>query len=155
MKTPIEPSEIRKGDLIRWESGHSDEAHEYRAECAGHNWIGQSETFYLLDRPTPPVVLPTEPTLGWLSVTSLGLGTGSQPGTVLAFVNDRGEHASVEAYPHGYWSHEFVTAFVEATAIPTGVLDAFRTEWMQMNCDEAVDDFVGAFLDKIDSEAHS
>jgi hypothetical protein len=31
MKTPIEPSEIRAGDLIRWEDGETDDADEFRA----------------------------------------------------------------------------------------------------------------------------
>ena len=61
MKTPINREDIRKGDLIRKEA--NEEAHEWRATADGAHWQStKNSTFYLLDRPAPP--LPT--TLGSL-----------------------------------------------------------------------------------------
>ena len=63
-KTPIEPGDIRKGDLIRAEYtiDREPEAHEHVANCDGDIWgrVGGT-THFRLDRPKPPVVLPTEP----------------------------------------------------------------------------------------------
>ena len=62
-KTPIEPGDIRKGDLIRAEYmiDGEPEAHEHVANCDGDIWgrVGGT-TYFLLDRPKPPVVLPVE-----------------------------------------------------------------------------------------------
>jgi len=62
-KTPIEPGDIRKGDLIRAEYtiDGEPEAHEHVANCDGDIWgrVGGT-THFRLDRPKPPVVLPTE-----------------------------------------------------------------------------------------------
>ena len=62
-KTPIEPGDIRKGDSIRAEytiDGGS-EAHEHVANYDGDIWgrVGGT-THFLLNRPKPVVVLPTE-----------------------------------------------------------------------------------------------
>ena len=63
-KTPIEPGDIRKGDLIRREYGDVDHvsnaAVEYYAACDGFYVGGTLDSYFLLDRPKPPVVLPTE-----------------------------------------------------------------------------------------------
>ena len=63
-KTPIEPKDIRKGDLIRCEYGdvsrRANVAVEYYAACDGFYVGGTQDSFFLLDRPKPPVVLPTE-----------------------------------------------------------------------------------------------
>ena len=74
-RTPIEPSEIRKGDLIRVE-WPDDNSREYRASRDGDNNIfGGTSRFFLLDRPAPAVELPTEPTLGWVHVEAEGRAT--------------------------------------------------------------------------------
>jgi hypothetical protein len=64
VSTPILPEDIRKGDLIRrervseWAGEYS--AIEFTARRAGTEPMSGWE-FFLLDRPKPPVVLPTEP----------------------------------------------------------------------------------------------
>ena len=73
MKRPIEASEIRKGDMVRAERLPAEDglplAIEYHATYAGDSRfnIEDDPRYFLLDRPTPPVELPTEPTLGWLN----------------------------------------------------------------------------------------
>lgn len=74
MKEPIKPEDIREGDLIRREptptGGSSLRAVEYVAVRDGytHGLRDSSDTdiFFLLDRPTPAVDLPTSPSLGTL-----------------------------------------------------------------------------------------
>ena len=64
MKATIEPKAIRKGDLIRKEYGTvgKTEAIEYRADAEGDGFSNSiSAAYFLLDRPVPPVILPTEP----------------------------------------------------------------------------------------------
>ena len=79
MKQPIEPSEIRKGDLIRWEddrpAGDSNGigAIEFTAKSDGYEWR-ENGAHYLLDRPNPVVELPSEPTLGWLTARTSAIG---------------------------------------------------------------------------------
>ena len=64
-KTPIEPGDILEGDLIRCEYGdvnrEGNAAVEYYAACDGFYVGGTEDSFFLLERPKPPVVLPTEP----------------------------------------------------------------------------------------------
>lgn len=65
-KTPILPKDIRKGDSLRAEFTDSTEfkpsALEYEAESKCHTWSsGRPTNYFLLNRPVPPVVLPTEP----------------------------------------------------------------------------------------------
>ena len=63
-KTPIEPEDIREGDLIRVEfpEGRIEKALEFRAEFHGQiRYSGSGFAYFLLDRPKPVVVLPTEP----------------------------------------------------------------------------------------------
>jgi hypothetical protein len=64
VSTPIQPEDIRKGDLIRLEHTKPEHTHavEYRAAFPGErNYSGAEVRYFLLDRPKPPVVLPTEP----------------------------------------------------------------------------------------------
>lgn len=124
MKRAIEVREIRKGDLIRWEGEHGNTiAHEYRATAAGHKWSPADGTYFLLDRPTPPVELPKTPQLGWLGVTDDGTFE-RKPASVLGIWQDR--RYSINGGVSGTWSHEFVTAFEPATAVPTEALDDLR-----------------------------
>lgn len=68
MKEPIEIADIREGDLIRWEHGES--VHRWRARYDGESYLSSIGQHFLLERPTPPVKLPTEP--GWyLTASSL------------------------------------------------------------------------------------
>lgn len=54
MKQPIDPKDVRKGDLIRQENVmYGYEALEYRADSDGYARFRGADT-YLLDRPEPP-----------------------------------------------------------------------------------------------------
>lgn len=131
VKRPIEPSEIRKGDLIRGENTIDTEmACEFRAAWDGHvgGWSIPA-TYYLLNRPTPPVELPTEPTLGWLTwyvgEESSGLGIYR---TALSTYHRMGNGEITDEAAAGCWGASDVTAFVPATAVPTAALDNFRQQ---------------------------
>ena len=58
MKQKIDPKDVRKGDLIRWEKESPTEygtnAVEYRSEYAGTPWSYNPGQHYLLERPEPP-----------------------------------------------------------------------------------------------------
>jgi len=59
MKQKIEPADIRKGDLIRWElggpkRGYNVAAVEYLASYERAPWRLHDGTHYLLHRPEPP-----------------------------------------------------------------------------------------------------
>lgn len=58
MKKRIEPSEIKPGDVIRWEATDPDEcemyALEYRAGNGNNKGSARAGTHYLLERPEPP-----------------------------------------------------------------------------------------------------
>lgn len=72
----------------------------------------------------PVVELPSEPMLGWLGVTDTGSLHGKTPGNVLGIWQDKAK--SIDGGPVGTWSHEYVTAFTPATAVPTAALDELR-----------------------------
>ncbi|TFD51992.1 hypothetical protein E3T46_07845 [Cryobacterium sp. Hh11] len=61
-KTLITVADIRKGDTIRceYETVSGPAAHEYVADKDKEEW-SVSAGYFLLSRPVPPVVLPTEP----------------------------------------------------------------------------------------------
>lgn len=131
MKTPIKPSEIRKGDLIRieWTRSQcgSSRALEYvalsdkmgmRRKLDSLEWHEASH--YLLDRPTPVVDLPSEPTLGWLTYDS-----GDQGGSTLGHWYRFNSHIAHDNCA-GSYSHEYITAFTPATAVPTEALNELR-----------------------------
>ena len=64
IKTPILPEDIRKGDNIRRETKDIDDkpvAYEYWADRNGVELWPTPNTYFLLNRPVPPVVLPIEP----------------------------------------------------------------------------------------------
>ena len=77
-KTPIEPKDIRKGYLIRVEYGDVNRegkaAVEYYAARDGFYVGGTKDSSFLIDRPKPPVVLPTEPGV-YVSYLETPLGT--------------------------------------------------------------------------------
>lgn len=123
MKRPIEPSEIRKGDLIRWEAGDNLPYPGYAAVeiTADRDGMGMSNVgqHYLLDRPAPPVQLPSGSHFGTLSWVD-----GASGGTLTAEWLIDGKQA--EALNFGAILREHVTAFTPATAIPTEALDELR-----------------------------
>ena len=76
-KTPIEPGDIRKGDLIRKEYRvplGAKTAFEYLAGSNGDSYASDRGIYFLLDRSKPPVVLPTEPGV-YVSYLETPLGT--------------------------------------------------------------------------------
>lgn len=145
MKTPIEVSEIRKGDRIVAKYKVFDAEYEvtYTASGSGQPWrskkdvdINSEVEHYLLDRPAPAVDLPTEPTLGWLEVSDTGQANFTRiPGRVLGVFKNR--KTVVDGGTIGSWSHDLVTAFTPATAVPTSALDELR-EYMRKFSDGAM-----------------
>lgn len=129
VKRPIEPSEIKAGDLIRWENAAAEVAHEWRASHDGDEFEPHGERdgqHYLLERPEPAVVLPTEHALGWVKWeqgdTDLGVWS-----TRMAPVADRLDGVLVNrTYRSDCWNPEKVTAFTPATAVPTESLEKLR-----------------------------
>jgi hypothetical protein len=129
MKEPIKPEDIRKGDLIRWESTSSDDAREWRVTELDSVQMTPRGHWFLLDRPTPAVNLPTEPTLGWASGrTEYGVevsnlfGSWAQPTDLL----NRTGHTYADDYGLVHLKAREVTAFTRATAVPTEALDRLR-----------------------------
>lgn len=162
MKTPIEPSQIRKGDLIRkeYEVGNGELALEYRATGDAHGKGGPGQHFPL-DRPKPAVELPTEPTLGWLTYSgSQTFGrfragdisesdyATSKDAPVAVGVSERGKKVNVMFG---------ATSFIPATAVPTEALDDLR-EVLRLADDDFTDveaDDLRAFLAAVDKAGES
>jgi len=132
VKEPIDRGLIRRGDRIRVEYTKSENgsprAIEYVAE---HDRMGMRNrmngterlgaAYFLLDRPKPPVELPTQPTLGWLSAED----EDGKGGTFLATWQKRPDLV-LQCRVAGAWGKECVTAFVPATAVPTEALEKLR-----------------------------
>ena len=118
MKRPIEPADIRAGDLIRCEWKESDAAEEWRSPVdAGSTWDPANVDHFLLDRPSPPVELPTEPTLGWLE---------NVYGARILKHWFRGEGVA-EAFDGDRWNFtKEVIAFTPAVAVPKAALDELQ-----------------------------
>lgn len=117
MKRPIEPADIRAGDLIRCE-WPNDSASEWRSKTSGPaGWNAERVSYFLLDRPTPPVELPTEPTLGWLE---------NVYGARILKHWFRGEGVA-EAFDGDRWNFtKEVIGFTPAVAVPEAALDELR-----------------------------
>ena len=139
MKRPIEPADIRAGDLIRCEWKESDAAEEWRSPVdAGSTWDPAKVDHFLLDRPTPPVELPTEPTYGVLEWTA-GPNTAN-PGEsrrvaatwklspyVSGYYRPEGRPTQIHAVDFGmYIPLGRVTAFTPAVAVPMAALNKLR-----------------------------
>ncbi|VXC06815.1 hypothetical protein [Aeromicrobium sp. 9AM] len=144
MRPPIEPKDIRKGDLIRWESTNRvGTASEWVAQSDGeHPFTGD---YYLLDRPQP-VDLPDKPTLGWVTITP---PAGSFPTrTALAQWSLKSSFGKDRAEATGHIvDREWVAAFTPATAVPTSVLDEFRESvgrWDYLDPNSIVGKFLAA-----------
>lgn len=133
MKTPIDPKDIRKGDLIRLEGrteGRDSTAHEFRAVVNGDRdgWVRDRFNWYLLDRPQPPVELPTEPTLGWLTLRIGGFFSGPTGRRVLETVwLDNAGTGLIRAGRTDVLAVDRVESFTPATAVPTSALDDLKS----------------------------
>lgn len=124
VKRPIEPSEIRKGDLIRFErlSEGVERAVEFVYENDNYRSSLASGTYYLLDRPAPAVELPTEPTWGWLTYRDTDFPSANP---TVEYGEWKARHDRATALDvHGSTSVplQWVTAFTPATAVPTEAL---------------------------------
>jgi hypothetical protein len=131
MKEPIDSDLLRVGDLVRWESAVSDDAREWRVTEPDSVQMTPRGLWFLLDRPTPAVDLPTEPTLGWASGrTEYGVevsnlfGSWAQPTDLL----NRTGHTYADDHGLVHLKAREVTAFTPATAVPTEALDRLRAE---------------------------
>lgn len=126
MKTPIEPSDIRKGDLIRWENDAREVAHEWRANADRDRFDGPPDlgfgAHYLLDRPKPAVELPTVPSLGWATRAT----ADATLGTWQKYTTRFGDQTDYLIDSEREFQACEVTGFVAATAVPTDALDALR-----------------------------
>lgn len=125
MKTPIEVSEIRAGDKILATYKVFDAEYEvtYISSADRSPWkskrevdMGSEVKHFLLDRPKPPVDLPTEPSLGWAD-GQLGFWNEWKGTLNGRFANG---HVSQAPRPDNY---------VAATAVPTSVLKALKDAW--------------------------
>lgn len=124
----IDRADIRKGDEIHWDDVNRPRGHavaspavtaiEYKANRDEHEWRDWG-IHRLINRPTPPVELPEEPTLGWATWRdfSKSLAVWKLRGEALTATDSDGDSK-------GY--SEKVTAFTPATAVPTEALDALR-----------------------------
>lgn len=129
MKQPIKPEDIRKGDLIRWEY-ENDYTLEMRVDHDGkHPPIATALRYFLLDRQTPPVELPTERTLGWASWSATTKGTFSflpLAGSGFGEWVDGGRAFKPVASGLGFIPAKRLTAFTPAVAVPKAALDELR-----------------------------
>lgn len=134
MKEPIEPSEIRAGDLIREEYAepwHTDGgiprlATEYTATPELKTLCRRKASgYFLLDRPKPAVVLPTEPTLGWLTRRCPGFFGRVNTSLETVWLSDDKSQVNraglIETIPV-----ERVGAFTPATVVPSEALEKLR-----------------------------
>ena len=138
-RVEIQHEDIKRGDLVRVENGLRREgvasSIEYVASYDGFNWYedsGYGHTYYLLDRPTPAVKLPSKPCLGFASWTA---GPGFMvfiPGSGDCVLGQwvRGDDAVFCFKPLrstlGSVRRARITAFTEATTVPTEALDLLR-----------------------------
>lgn len=145
MKTPIEPQDIRKGDLFRVEYADGQASELY---ASGPQHKGWGTKHFILKRARSAVVLPTVPTLGWVAgpethplFDSWSSNNAAAPGP--NYVTGKITKSSV-------CRHE-VTAFTPATAVPTDALDLLRNDVLLerthgggSSFGEAADDFLAA-----------
>lgn len=134
----IKPAGIKAGDTIRFEGTSPTRAHEWIAVAdrhipsySGTQACGGVGHYLLINRPAPPVVLPTEPTLGtlrWKSDTS----DLDHSETGIWYTRDGG--AQVRSESTGIPTR-FVTAFTpvrvladDETAVKTSALNRLRDE---------------------------
>lgn len=129
-RKPIQPSEIRAGDTIEMESegwstrcvvGKVTDTRIYNEEQSS-TWLPHhGGTFYLLDRPTPPVELPRGSHFGTLTWVD---ADGNSGGTLAAEWLIDANYA--EALNFGRIDLARVRSFDRMTAVPTEALDLLR-----------------------------
>lgn len=152
----IDPADIRKGDAIRFDYTEPFDvtAAEYVASRDGQGYTTRLNlgNHFLIDRPAPPVALPTEPTLGWATWgDEQYLGVFVTRGVNLRAVDSEGATGG---------DRDTVTAFTPATAVPTEALDELR-EAQERAFDLTTDDeknvcrrgAIEIFLDAVDKAA--
>lgn len=160
MKQPISPSDIREGDLIRFEyadtHGGYMRAMEYVADQSGPNWYVAGQ-HYLLDRPTPPVELPIAPTLGylhWRSGTSGDMRVLASWGTAQKKPSWMGDKYVSSDLGH-HVQRVSVTGFTPVVAVPTDALadlrGRFRVSAIPGTYATPMQKAVGRFLDAVDA----
>ena len=115
-RVEIQPSDIRLGDLIRWEKDPANEGSTQAIEWTVTDSSGRSEysgKHYLLDRPKQTIVLPDIPTLGWVTFAdgSKRVGLVRRDASGMPWIDDE-------------WSDRWgkATAFTEAVAVPKSAL---------------------------------
>lgn len=122
---PIQPSEIRKGDLIRRELAPGHPAGYKSIEFVASSGLrlddDEPDRFYLLDRPTPPVELPRGSHFGTLTWVN---ADGNSGGTLTAEWLIDANYA--EALNFGRIDLARVRSFDRMTAVPTEAVDALR-----------------------------
>lgn len=151
-RTPIEPSEIRKGDTIRVEHppGSILLASEYRATGDGQAWGEARTQHFLVERPEPTErvldFVPDVETLGWLTITErdepvLGVWRRNQwcPSHASDFV------VTAMQMERDCAPSEVVD-FQEAVAVPKAALDALALAYPPTGMPWADHEGVHAFL---------
>jgi hypothetical protein len=136
MKRPIEPADIRAGDLIRCE-WPDDSASEWRSKTSGPaGWNADRVSYFLLDRPTPPVDLPTE-SLTWGTLVADRVqyeGLFQRESSVILHVGTgRRDEPRIPI--------ESVTTWAPHVAVPRAALDKLRKA---ENVVRGVNDFLAA-----------
>lgn len=138
-RTPIAPSEIRVGDRVAAVShgmettfvvDHFDNGRIYASAGNAHHdseafLQGDKNEWFLLDRPTPPVALPTEPTLGWARVEN-GVRAVGIWSTYTHRYNLSDQEAVYLINPEREFAVSDVVEFIPGTLVPTSALDALR-----------------------------
>lgn len=157
----VQPVDIRKGDLIRWEKDPANRglcAVEFSAGSDGYRYSNTGQHYLLARAPKPPLELPDKPTLGWidavgeksLAVVGVKLPSYATPDPI---------YIRIDAGGHRWDRINRITAFTPAIAVPKAALDELRSlhkedgqksdaagmtpyEWWQA---------AGRFLDAIDT----
>lgn len=123
----IKPEDIRVGDLIRWEASDSEQAFEWRVPAmTTEDWPARYRggRCFLLNRPKPPLELPTDQALGWVDWRT-GSGVNKteltlwDPASGYAVRADRVQVAAKKIHD-----------FTPAVAVPKAALDELR-EWRE------------------------
>jgi hypothetical protein len=123
VKEPIEPSDIRKGDLIRWEAdgkpgGTFVRAVEYAANGENDEYDMRGQ-HYLIARHT--LGIPHQPALGWVNTKNHGPSLGFWRDVPI-----EGRAANLDNSGQAYGTLVTANAFTPATAVPTSALDELR-----------------------------
>lgn len=148
MREPIKPEDIREGDLVRREplDTRSLRAVEYVALKDGYtHGLSDSErdVFYLLDRPTPAVDLPTDEALGWATVRAPHWTSDT---VLLRHWEVEGSHLRCAVAP--MYLVDYITSFTPAVAVPKAALDELRrdhsADLFEIDLDTAVVKFLAA-----------